>query len=500
MPGTATLVQTASAPAAPNNGGAQQGSAPHPSRRKRRKKVVSAPSDHDGAGAEQPGAPANKGQTAPAPGSAAPAIPPATPAAKITITAVRPSGGADGGSQVLTVDGQNFVSDLTAILNAPDGSKVELASDKITVVSVTRVVLVASLGLPGTWKLSLAPNAQGSVAAVAEFSVYTTRLPVRAYWYAFWAITVTLALLFVLMVVSLSIAMWRGHWSLADALSEEATYQPREILVKGDIIMIASTSRLIALLGLLGILTTVLGIGYSIIWNLFVRGVAPELASVRSFLFGAACLFAPYLANQAKLAFRSSGGAGEPGKSGAAVPRGPAIAGVSPGQVVANAAVQTVRFTGSGFRPAAAVMLTDPTGVQDQVAAAHVDSIDPTLITVTVTLATPGVWKVTVTNPNENPGPPYGFAVSGPPAITRIDPAAITNDPATRDFAFIGSGFMSNCTVVLTNPAGAVVASAVAGVTSTRVNVRAALNAAGPWSVIISNGTNASQPFTFTVA
>jgi ABC-type multidrug transport system fused ATPase/permease subunit len=112
-----------------------------------------------------------------------------------------------------------------------------------------------------------------------------------------------LIVLVVVLIVSLSIFSILGKWSLADALSEESSVQP----VPNQVKMVASSSRLIALLGLMGILAAVLGIGYSIVWSLFTGQAANlNLGEIRKFLFGAATLFAPYLANQLRAIFDDS--------------------------------------------------------------------------------------------------------------------------------------------------------------------------------------------------
>jgi hypothetical protein len=155
---------------------------------------------------------------------------------------------------------------------------------------------------------SKAQDAQGAKDQTAATSAKPT-VPdpqaVEVFWHVFRLISGLLMVMF----VTVGISLIAGKWSLGEALSEESSVQP----VANQVKMVASTSRFIALFGLLGILTTVLGIGYAIIWNLLLYQKPPEgLSQVRSFLLGAACLFAPYLANQLRAAFESS-----PDKSGA---------------------------------------------------------------------------------------------------------------------------------------------------------------------------------------
>lgn len=140
------------------------------------------------------------------------------------------------------------------------------------------------------------PAAGGSLAPTAGAE--------DAWWWVFGVITTLLGLMFFAVASSLFWADNRGSWSLADAVSEESTYQPHVITKKSDVILVASSSRLIAVIGLLGILVVVLGSGYAIVWNLFMKGEPPQrLGDLRWFLYGAATLFAPYLANQVRAAF-----------------------------------------------------------------------------------------------------------------------------------------------------------------------------------------------------
>jgi hypothetical protein len=126
---------------------------------------------------------------------------------------------------------------------------------------------------------------------------------VNVFWWVFRLITALLLSMFVVIFVCL----FRSKWSLAEALSEESSVQPPATTQKGEVKTLASTSRLIALFGLMGILTIVLGVGYTIIWNLLLYQKPPDnLSEIRSFLLGASCLFAPYLANQLRAAFDGS--------------------------------------------------------------------------------------------------------------------------------------------------------------------------------------------------
>jgi hypothetical protein len=358
-----------------------------------------------------------------------------------------------------------------------------------------------------------ATNPKGAVSASYEFAVAQNPTidpnspSVRHYARVFAAITALLFILLLVIVIVLVAYMVKGKWSLAGALSEESSYQPKEIVVSQDgqsnVVMVASTSRLIALLGLLGILTTVLGIGYSIIWNLFVYGTVPPLTQVRSFLFGAACLFAPYLANQARAAFEPSAAPAPP--PAPAKPTSTAtsvISGVSPSKVLANANPQQLRVTGSGFQPNLTVELTDPTGASTNFQGGQV-LVEPTLITFNATLGRGGTWKTVLKNPGEDPSGPKTFTVTEKPAIQKHDPADLHVNAGAIPLTLSGTGFQASLTVALTSPSNVVTqvdAKDIVEVKPESVRINVTLNAQGNWMVVVTNpGQNNSEPYTLAV-
>lgn len=122
------------------------------------------------------------------------------------------------------------------------------------------------------------------------------------------------SILLVLMLAVVGIGLAKGQWSLREALSEKPLVHPRE----GAAILLPSTSRFIALFGLLGIVTILLGVGYAITWNLLIYHKPPDnLSEIDSFLLGAASLFAPYIANQLRAAFQTPPGEKPTGEAGA---------------------------------------------------------------------------------------------------------------------------------------------------------------------------------------
>lgn len=107
-------------------------------------------------------------------------------------------------------------------------------------------------------------------------------------------------------------ALSSSKWSLADALSEEASvaslesdgnggFKPR-LGTDGNPIMVtelrASSSRMIALMGMILILLMFLGFGIFSIYSFAKTGVMPNTDYIINFLTAGMTLFAPYLVNQ----------------------------------------------------------------------------------------------------------------------------------------------------------------------------------------------------------
>ena len=432
------------------------------------------------------------------------------PVATPTITDIEPAATLNIPNQTLVLTGKDFQDKLTVSFQDPQGRWSDLSPDQLTFVSATKVAAIVTLTASGKWKVHAA-NPRG--AASADYTVPVAFYPavdpnspsVNSAWAAFYVITALLVGLLAVMVTSLVFYMRRKKWSLADALSEESSEQPQEITnVNGEnnVIMVASVSRLIALLGLLGILTTVLGIGYAIIWNMFVYGTVPPLAQVRSFLYGAACLFAPYLANQVRSAFDSDANPKKATDTAQPTPAEGNITGVSPTELVGNEVAQQLRITGNGFQQNLKVTLTDPSGAPATIPDGQIISREPTLIVLTATLGPAGTWKVTVQNPGAKPSKTKAFTVGGKSVVQSSDPMAIHQNAAAQAVAFLGSGFRDGLTVALTNPARTVVNVAAANVTVNgpqRVTVNAVFNPLGAWSVKITNPGPNSTDFSFTV-
>lgn len=123
----------------------------------------------------------------------------------------------------------------------------------------------------------------------------------------------------------------------AQPVSEEAGNQPNPLPLGVKPVMVASSSRLIALVGLLNILGVFLGFGYYFLYPAFAQGSidAGAMKGVIYYLFSGAVMFAPYLANQLQNAFSSFAGA--PTAATSATPA--ATVAIVPAQNVAAPAV-----------------------------------------------------------------------------------------------------------------------------------------------------------------
>ncbi|SNX59294.1 hypothetical protein SAMN06296273_0734 [Nitrosomonas ureae] len=130
-----------------------------------------------------------------------------------------------------------------------------------------------------------------------------------------WFIYVVISVIFMGSLISVALirsALSNSKWSLADALSEEAKvtsleadgnggFKPR-LDANGNPVMItelrASSSRMIALVGMMVILLMFLGFGIFAVYSFSRTGKMPNTENIVNFLVAGLTLFAPYLVNQ----------------------------------------------------------------------------------------------------------------------------------------------------------------------------------------------------------
>ncbi len=110
----------------------------------------------------------------------------------------------------------------------------------------------------------------------------------------------TAFLLFAIVSTTSKLKAATDPWKLSEALSEEATGQQPATASVTKPILVASSSRLIAFLGMLTLIGVTIGVAYGVLWGLFFDKDLAQLDKVGSFLTSAAVIFVPYAANQIK--------------------------------------------------------------------------------------------------------------------------------------------------------------------------------------------------------
>jgi hypothetical protein len=410
--------------------------------------------------------------------------------------------------QKLTLNVADFQDGATVVLQAPSGSQTTLAASQFKRIGESQMEVSATFGEEGDWQITIQnPDGGKATTSVRVSAGIPDPNAVAQYKTTSGIITLLLFAAMLAILVSLCISAGFKKWSLGDALSEESGVQPAGVTDKAHVIMVASSSRLIALVGLVGILTTILGIGYAIIWRLFVYGAAPNLGTVQNFLFGSACLFAPYLANQLRGIFsdRAEAAAGakaaeKPQPAGAS-----SITSVVPVDLAAAPAPRAVSITGSGFQKGVSVTLTAPDDTSQTIVGANVTYSSPALIAVNAALNQVGMWKVAVTNPRAAASNPFQFTVTGPPQIDSFRPQN-PGHGAPVNVTFIGDGFLAGASVRFRLPgagAGGADLEAAATVTkleSDRLVVNVTFPQAGAWLATVSNqGGHAAGDLNITV-
>jgi len=129
--------------------------------------------------------------------------------------------------------------------------------------------------------------------------------------YSFFVYGVILFFLFVLFYtlrnIKNALASGKSKWSLSDALSEpvEVTSEKNENKEK-VVEMRASSSRLVAFMGMIAILVLFIGFGTFALYSFAVNGkLGEDIGQVVSFLTAGLTLFAPYAVNKFAKVFES---------------------------------------------------------------------------------------------------------------------------------------------------------------------------------------------------
>jgi hypothetical protein len=309
---------------------------------------------------------------------------------------------------------------------------------------------------------------------------------------------------FIPLIVGLIVAssLKTNRWSLGDALAEESSCQPSVIHDRKDVVMVASSSRVIAVFGLFGLLVIVIGVGYSIVWNLTVCNAVPDLSGIKIFLVGIAAIFAPYLANQLRETFSPSN---PPKPEAAQQSTLPALRiKTIPGVPLFQANEQDMTFQGSGLPDAANAMvltLVNPEGTISRMDPAKITPGGPTQFRARVVLNRVGDWKAIVTGSSGDSSPPFTFKVGAPaPAINIVTVAPAPLPNGDRQLTIDGDSFMSDIVANVTRP-GETRQGTVTYESPTRIRVQATMAAATDWRVMLSNRGNSDSAISalFTV-
>ena len=117
------------------------------------------------------------------------------------------------------------------------------------------------------------------------------------------AVSVPLALVFILLLI-LGIVLWIDkNWTLGDALSESEPVRDKD----GNVLRYPnSASRLIAFIGLFAIIAWGMGILVPATYRFAQTGEVPDLSGFSKFLVAQAGIFTPYIANKIAGAFKKS--------------------------------------------------------------------------------------------------------------------------------------------------------------------------------------------------
>lgn len=289
-----------------------------------------------------------------------------------------------------------------------------------------------------------------------------------------------------------------GKWSLAGALAEESSEQPKVIVDRNSVIMVPSVSRLIALIGLLVIIVLILEIGYAAAWHLFVCGSVPDLGGIKGFLLAMAALFTPYIVNQIREMVSSPRPTAAQTEIPAPAAANPKILSMHPAALQVKSTDQALTFYGAGFQLPLTVNLTDPAGA---IAAPPPTLVEegPTYFKAQARLKAGGTWTIQATGPGTAPAN-FAFSVGAPVAVITNVTAPAPSGGATERLLTIDGQFLMPGAIVAFTPAagGAVITKELTAVSDTQATATAALST-GQWTASVTNAggrPSAAQSFT----
>ena len=424
--------------------------------------------------------------------------PPPPPPSKLQVKSTLPDSVSASDSPeefTLSLTGSTDGQKLKPTFAGPDGVS---RTEKEVEVSKDALKTRAILNVAGAWTVVVSNGSDTSppypfnvkeAQPKAVWRPVPQSAEVNSFGNIFWVMTGSLIVLFVTIVVALIFAARDKNgvngWSLGDALAEESSSQPDVITNRASVIMVASASRTIALVGLMGTLALVIGIGYAIVWNLMVCGTVPELGGIKTFLVAMAALFAPYLANQLREAFSPSN---LPKLEQSSEPSPMGITGVLPAVPGAGFGVQQLSFLGSGFQSFMTLVLTDLDGVVSLVAPPLLTVPGPTQFQAQVSLGKGGAWKASVVSPTGETSSTFSFNLNAAAPAHIVFPAHVAAGNSMQPLT--GDGFLPSTEVTIEPVAGGTaLQTTLARPDAQHIQVTANYTA-GNWHITVKNPGN----------
>ena len=192
------------------------------------------------------------------------------------------------------------------------------------IMRTARAILGTSLLISTIGESTFATEAAPAAGAASVPAATASAVASAANWVApsTWFIyTIVFIVVFGSLITILVIRGALAHstsWSLSDALSEETELSAQQKDSSGNVtyvmqdgkpvtvtVMRASSSRVIALMGLVVILLMFVGFGAFALYAFGQTGVMPDMDKERDFLLGGMTMFAPYLVNKFSSVFSS---------------------------------------------------------------------------------------------------------------------------------------------------------------------------------------------------
>lgn len=175
----------------------------------------------------------------------------------------------------------------------------------------------------------------------------------------------------------------------------------------------------------------------------------------------------------------------------------PVISAIDPRVLAPGNHRQTITVTGLDFQPRLTLVVHMPDGGSMEYKDEAILSPQESSFRVAVLFLTAGKYSLVVTNLDGGTSDPYALEI-GPdskpplPVIARILPEEIVKNQEPQDLTVEGQNFGRGLKAIVTNPLGEEVADPVVRdvtVSSFKLNVR--LEIAGPYSLVVSNGSGA---------